>query len=350
MNNIQYLCPKCNNLIGQITINTTCQKCGNPINFYNGALKLSNQTSYWNVLSPDLMEKLLDDSKKHGWKDAILKSDSQDIKDQYLFTDCPSRADGTFYMPIGKNSTILDLGSGFGSYTFAISPRVGSVIAADSNLESLEFISLRAKQENKKNIQTVFIKPLDYGKILFDDAQFDGIIMNGVLEWVGSFLKKGDPLKMQKKCLKEVFRILKPGGSVFIGIENRFGLRYFEGERDDHLKYYALDKKISYTTLLPRFIASIITRKHLGIPYRTYTHSLFGLKRLLNRSGFKKTEFYFPVSDYRAVTTKIFPIECNETKQDIQRRISNKYLSKIVNFLKLEKTLCDSYFVIAHKS
>lgn len=314
-----------------------------------GTVMTSGNESYWHIIPKEETDQLLKEVLEKGWKKAIICSKSQNVRDLYLWTDCVSRADSTYYLPLSQNSYVLDLGSGWGSYTFALSPRVTSVIAADSCKESLEFIGLRAKQDGINNILPVHIEPLDKGSLPFKSGIFDSVIMNGVLEWVGSYLSKGSPLGMQVDCLREVFRTLKPGGALLIGIENRFGLQYFYGAPDDHLLHYSRDKKIAYTTILPRFIASLICRMKLGISYRTYTHSLLGLKRMLNKTGFRSIEFYFPVDGYRAITTKILPSDCMEARSIIRERIKGNIFRRTVEIFKLEKYICDSYFVIARK-
>ena len=187
------------------------------------------------------------------------------------------------------------------------------------------------------------IEPLDHGKLPFAEKSFDVVIMNGVLEWVGSYLKTGDPLNIQQKCLKEVRRVLKEAGELWIGIENRFGLKYLQGEPDDHLRYYSPKKPVSYTTVVPRIIANLMTQKALGIPYRTYTHSFWGLKRLLKRAGFKEAEFYYPLEGYRAVAAKIYPVQSREVRAKIRERI------KPFSLFGLEPALCNTFFVLARR-
>jgi len=48
-----------------------------------------------------------------------------------------------------------------------------------------------------------------------------------VLEWTG--YGHDDPLASQEAVLAEASRVLKWGGTLLIGIENRFGAHYFLG-------------------------------------------------------------------------------------------------------------------------
>lgn len=324
-----------------------CGKCGEKWAREQGVAKLSSSPSYWGIIPAEEMKSLLGVVREKGWKDAILSSPDQKIKDLYLFTDCPARADGAFYLSLGPSSKVLDLGAGLGSYTFALAPRVGRVVAADTNLDSLEFISLRAQQDGRRNISAVQIEPLDLGTIPFADKSFDAVIMNGVLEWVGAYSKNGDPLRLQRDCLKEVRRILRPGGEVWIGIENRFGLRYLLGAPDDHLRYYSQSRPVSWTTLAPRVIANWITKRAVGVPYRTYTHSLWGYRRMLKRAGFDAVDLYFPEQDYRAASTRIIPLASEDVEKLMRARMRGPAWLKLFSWLRLEKALCDSYFIRA---
>jgi len=347
MNEFKYICPNCSAALELVKTKYICPKCSAEWGMVEGVARLSRSPSYWSLVPEAEMKAFLGEVRSRGWKDAVLSSANPKIKELYTWTDAPSRADGTFYLSLTPQSSVLDLGSGWGSYTFGLSPRVKQVIAADSSLGSLEFISLRAQQDKRGNVAAVHIEPLDYARLPFPDSAFDAVIMNGVLEWVGSYLKKGDPLKIQRNCLKEVSRVLKPGGEVLIGIENRFGLRYILGAPDDHLKYYSSSRSVSYTTLLPRMIADRICRRTLGVSYRTYTHSLWGYRRMLKGAGFKKIDFYFPEQDYRAISSKIYPLNSNEVRKTLRLRTGSSRWLKLMSLFNLEPALCDSYFIRA---
>jgi len=94
-----------------------------------------------------------------------------------------------------------------------------------------------------------------------------------------------NPRRTQVRFLRELFRILKPDGQLFIAIENRWGYEYFTGRPDHHSGLLA-------GSLLPRIVANAfsIVRKHR--PYRTYTHTFGGLQRVLRDGGFMRSEVY----------------------------------------------------------
>ncbi len=337
-----------------------CPECHKEWAFHENVLTLSDKPSYWNLLSKEEMQELLAQVRSAGWAKAIQGSRSPKVRDQYTFTECPTRADGTFYLSLTKDSMVLDIGSGWGNFAFAVSPRVKGFVAADISREPLQFIALRAEQDIRGNILPVQINPMDYGSLPFADGTFDAVILNGSLEWIGSSSKKGDPLKIQQKALREVARVLKKKGQIFIGIENRFGLKYFFGYPDDHLLHYD-PKGLAYTTLMPRYFANKLTSKKLGVPYRTYTHSLGGYQRMLKKAGFRDISFYWPDPDYRAVTSRIVPLGSEDARISTDRLIDyhmkaltkeNRFLKlffSVIRRLKLENRLCNSYQIIGEK-
>ena len=85
---------------------------------------------------------------------------------------------------------------------------------------------------------------------------------------------------------------MKPDGQVYIGIENRIGYGYFLGKPDEH-------SKLKYATLLPRSWANRYLLAKRREPYRTYTYSWRGYRKLLRDAGFMTARFYCPFPEYR---------------------------------------------------
>ena len=205
---------------------------------------------------------------------------------KYIADD--SRADWRFLLNSDLKATVLDLGCGFGGISIPLSEMFGKVIAADPTFERVETVRLRCRDEEISNIKTVQADALD---LPFEDNFFDGVVMMGVLEWV-AVGKDGRVEDLQQKALKEIFRVLKPGGFFVLGIENRFGYNYFLGEEDEH-------SHLKFTTLMPRFLANIVSQIFKKEPYRTYTYSYLSLQKILRGAGFSNSKFWGAIPKYR---------------------------------------------------
>jgi len=101
---------------------------------------------------------------------------------------------------------VLDLGCGAGHVSFAVAPRVKSVIAYDLSARMLQVVRGEAERRNLKNITT------EQGKaeqLPFANASFD---------WVCTRYSAHHWQELGQ-AVKEVFRVLKPGG-LFIVIDS----------------------------------------------------------------------------------------------------------------------------------
>ena len=121
------------------------------------------------------------------------------------------------------------------------------------------------------------------------DESFDLIVMNGLLEWVGKTSRFSDPREAQKASLNICRRLLKKGGYLYIGIENRFALAYMQGT--DH-------SGLRFTSYMPRFLANLYCTARKGEPYNTHTYTKMGYEKLLRDCGFGHVDFYLAYPGY----------------------------------------------------
>ena len=200
-----------------------------------------------------------------------------------------SRAGWQAICPIRSDSVVVDFGCGLGAVSRSLARNVGTVVGIDACYERLMINAAINREEGVHNVEVVFGDHRTLGEI--QPASVDGLVLNGVLEWVPEYVE-GEPYDVQRSFLAACRRILKPDGWLYIGIENRWGFRYFTGRRDEHTGLLG-------SSLLPRVLANLYSRALRGRPYRTLTHGPNALTSILVEAGFASVHRFSPVPDYR---------------------------------------------------
>lgn len=285
---VRFQCPNCSTPVLEKEKGYLCESCNTLWEKRKEIPCFTKNESYWGELSQERMRELIESAERNSWKDAI-KSLRDSKPSTYDYCVDESRANWRFLLPVTEQSVILDVGSGWGTLSFPLAKDGARVVAMDSVYERVRFVNIRRKQEGITNLQAVWANVL---RLPFPDSSFNLVIMNGVLEWVGLSDLSRDPLLVQKQALQEMYRVLRPGGYLYIGIENRWGIDNWIGIRDSH-------SGLRFITLLPRPVANIYSRMKKGQGYHTYTHSHRIYNLLLKKTGFSMVKFYLPVPNYR---------------------------------------------------
>jgi len=183
---------------------------------------------------------------------------------------------------------VLDVGAGWGQTTLPLA-RSNPVVALEPTPERLDFIAAASAQEGIRD--RIYFLEASMLEVEFD-RQFDYIACIGVLEWVPKFEARGDPRALQVDFLRRLRRSLRPGGRCCLGIENRLGLKYLLGARDDH----TAQPDISV------YDAALAARRHFartGEPLRVFTYSLAEYEALFHEAGFGSIETHAAFPDYK---------------------------------------------------
>ena len=182
----------------------------------------------------------------------------------------------------------LCIGEGMGTTAHALAANYATVVAVEQVLSRVEFMRRRFCQDGISNVRIVRAA---FPDLPFGRESFDLITFNGVLEWLPSGQPSKQPADVQLDGLRKAFTLLKPGGHVYVGIENRWCYEYFLGAKDPHVG-------LPWVTILPRRIANWLTRRSTGRRYDTYLYGAGGYLRLLRKAGFSRLQVFVAKDSY----------------------------------------------------
>lgn len=195
-----------------------------------------------------------------------------------LYHLSPQRENIVEWLPIQKTDKVLEVGSGCGAITGVLSRKAGSVTCVDLSKKRSKINAYRHSE-----CENVTIKVGNFKDIEPDlDRDYDLICLIGVFEYGISYIGGETPFEDFLKILQAH---VKQGGRIVIAIENRLGMKYFAGCREDHLGTYF----------------SGITSYVDGGGVRTF--SRYGLEKIFAACDVKESHFYYPYPDYKFMTT-----------------------------------------------
>lgn len=178
------------------------------------------------------------------------------------------------WLPITKEQTVLEIGSGCGAVT-------GTLSGLAKKVDCIELSRKRSliNANRNKERENITIKLGNFQEVEASlTEKYDWITLIGVFEYGQGYIASGQPYR---DFLRIIGRHLKPGGRVVMAIENRLGLKYFAGCTEDHcgLLYEGIE---GYRTTS-------------GV--RTFSRP--ELEHIMDEAGFFKREFYYPYPDYK---------------------------------------------------
>jgi SAM-dependent methyltransferase len=272
-----------------------CAGCRSTFPVVDGIPRLITQDFYWGEVGKSEARRLVDDALALGWKTAVTNRFSATDAGRVSILDW-QRASWIPLLGLRKESAVLDIGSGYGAITHALAANYDEVHSIEAIPERVEFTNARMRQEGFRNVRLVNGSAL---QLPYAPGTFDAIIVNGVLEWIGDWDLEGDPRSAQLRFLRRVHSLLKPGGKLLVGIENRLGYVSFGGAIDH--------SGLPFTNLLPRPVATAALRvfatghHRMEAParsYRTYTYSAAGYRKLFDAAGFTRGTSYWAEPGY----------------------------------------------------
>lgn len=182
------------------------------------------------------------------------------------------------WIPMGKSDKVLEVGSGCGAITGALAKKAGTVTCVDLSRKRSLINAYRHSDCENVTIHVGNFKDIEPTL----EADYDYICLIGVFEYGQSYIGGKAPYE---DFLRILMRHLAPGGRIIIAIENKYGLKYFAGCKEDHLGTYF----------------SGIENYADGGGVRTFGRK--GLEKIFEACGVAESHFYYPYPDYKFMTT-----------------------------------------------
>ena len=171
-----------------------------------------------------------------------------------------------------EGASLLEIGSGCGAVTGVFCEKCRRVVGVDLSKRRSTINAYRNKAYDNLEIMVG-----NFEDIRFDE-KFDYVTLIGVLEYSIYYINSEKPFL---DMLKKAKSLLKPGGTLIVAIENKYGIKYWAGAPEDHTGR-AFDGIEGYP----------------GVE-RVRTFSRKGLENLLEEAGYGDNRFYYPVPDYK---------------------------------------------------
>ena len=281
------VCPDCGAHLHVASEKLNCSECQDQWPIINGIPHFVTDFPYWGEITRDQMEQVNRQAETGDWKAALLNHPEASVQRAAQMILNVERSNWHWLVDLPPDSRALDLGAGTGTNSHGLARRYREVVAVEPVLERVEFMQHRFRQERLENVR---ILRSSLWELPFAAESFDLVAMNGVLEWVAEG-RKGDPGRLQEAALSNVVRMLRPGGYLYLGIENRLSLGYFVGYADPHCG-------LPFVTVLPRPLAHWYARRRGQNGYRNYLYSSRGYRKLLRQAGFSRVEVYLALPSY----------------------------------------------------
>ena len=236
------------------------------------------------------LERLVKLAREDGWRpalDAVYGADASIVR----YVTQIERASYLELLPLTPRSEVLEIGPGLGQFTALLASRARSVHGLEVVADQARFAAERCRQEGRDNVHLA--AGGDDCRLPYADGSFDLVVLNLVFEWCATRCVDESIADVQLRLLREICRVLKPGGSLYLATKNRFALRVLMGTPDDHCC------GVRFGSALPRWLADRAVRRRGHARRAGLLHSHNGLRALLRQSGFERVESFWATPEFR---------------------------------------------------
>lgn len=195
-----------------------------------------------------------------------------------LYHLSPLRENIVEWLPMDKDRKVLEVGSGCGAITGALARKAGEVTCVDLSRKRSMINAYRHMDCGNVTIHVGNFQDIEPDL----PCDYDYICLIGVFEYGQAYIDSETPYE---DFLRIIGKHIKNNGRIVIAIENKLGLKYWAGCKEDHLGTW---------------FSSLEDYPEGGV-VRTFTRD--GLVKVAEKCGFSDVSVYYPYPDYKFMTS-----------------------------------------------
>jgi SAM-dependent methyltransferase len=201
-------CPVCAGPVQAVDTLLQCGNCGQRWPFRAGVMRFGESADFGQHLDEARLTELLSIADRLGWQIALHDHLRQIEPHLYRAAVDEYQVQWRCLIPSHATAQVLDFRSGWGRIALGLAEDFAGVVAADVRYELARLTALRAAAAGAGNVQPMCLDPAQ--RLPFSSGSFDVVILHEAVEW--------SPAEL----LREVARVLAPGGWLFMLATNRF--------------------------------------------------------------------------------------------------------------------------------
>ncbi|MDE5952109.1 MAG: class I SAM-dependent methyltransferase, partial [Acetatifactor sp.] len=223
-----------------------------------------------------------------------------------LYHLSPLRENIVDFVPMSTEDKVLEVGSGCGAITGALARKAASVTCVDLSKKRSMINAYRHSDCDNITIHVGNFQDIEPQL----PRDYNYICLIGAFEYGRGYIGGERPYE---EFLRILAGHLAPGGRILIAIENKYGLKYFAGCKEDHVGNY---------------FAGIENYQDGG---NARTFSRQGLEKIFASCGIEEYSFYYPYPDYKFMTT-IFSDRRQPGRGELSNNLRNYDRDRMVLF------------------